>query len=184
VPGVIDIGPVRDDDDLRGILALQRANLAAGLDADEVRSQGFVTAQHTLDILRTMHAFEPSVVARDAGTVVGYALVQTAATRALVPIAEGLFARADALPQLAGLRTYVMGQVCVARSHRGQRVFDALYRGHRERLAGRFDACVTEIATRNTRSVRAHARVGFETLSVHRDDLDEWAIVAWRFQSQ
>lgn len=179
---MIDIGPVRDDDDLRGILALQQENVAAGISAEEARSQGFVTVQHTLEILRAMHAQEPSIVARDDGRVVGYALVAMREARALVPLYDDLLARIDRL--VPDQRFYLIGQICVAKTHRGRGVFDALYQGHRDRLGGRFDACITEIATRNTRSMRAHERVGFETLAVYRDHADEWAIVSLQLGGQ
>ena len=39
--------------------------------------------------------------------------------------------------------------------------------------------CVTEIATRNRVSVRAHERMGFEALSTYSDGREEWVIVAW-----
>jgi predicted N-acetyltransferase YhbS len=179
---MVDIGPVRSDTELGEILELQRKNLAASLTFDEIASHGFVTVVHTPEILRAMHALEPSIVAREGGRVVGYALVMPRETRALLPILEPMFVRMESLEALAGLRFYVMGQVCVAKSHRGKGVFDALYRGHREHLGGRFDAVVTEIATRNARSMRAHSRVGFETIETYRDATDEWTIVSWRLR--
>jgi L-amino acid N-acyltransferase YncA len=178
---VIEIGPVRDAGDLEQILALQRANLEDGRAADDVARDGFVTVRHTAEILGAMHAIEPSIVARDDGRVVGYALVMPLETRALVPVLGSMFERLDTLPALAGLRYYVMGQICVAASHRGRGVVEAMYRGHRERLAGRFDAVVTEIAMRNVRSMRAHQKVGFATIHRYADATDDWAIVAWRF---
>jgi RimJ/RimL family protein N-acetyltransferase len=72
-----------------------------------------------------------------------------------------------------------MGQVCVAREFRGQGVFDLMYRAHREHLRARYDRSVTEIAVRNVRSMRAHARVGFRVIDRYRDETDDWAIVAW-----
>jgi L-amino acid N-acyltransferase YncA len=103
--------------------------------------------------------------------------------RPLVPILEPLFAMLDTLlwrgQPVAALPFYVMGQVCVARAHRGQGVVDALYREHRTQYAERFALCVTEIATRNTRSMRAHERVGFDVVATYRDAQDEWAVVAW-----
>ncbi|MEO8701304.1 MAG: GNAT family N-acetyltransferase [Kofleriaceae bacterium] len=159
--------------DLEGILALQRASRAP-------TSDGFVTVEHTLAILQAMHALAPSVIAVDArGDVVGYALVMPRETRTLVPILEPMFALIDELG--LAYRWYVMGQVAVAPAHRGSGLFDAMYAEHRARYRDRFDAVITEIATRNTRSVRAHARVGFETLVTHRDATDEWALVAWAF---
>jgi L-amino acid N-acyltransferase YncA len=172
------VGPVElldDDRELEQILALQQENLAATGD-------GFVTVRHTLETLRAMHAQLPSVVARDErGAVVGYALSMAREAQGLLPILAPMFARLDGLGALAGKRWYVMGQVCVAKAFRGQGVFDALYRGHRERYAGRFDALVTEIATRNGRSMRAHQRVGFTEIDRYRDATDAWSVVGWDF---
>jgi L-amino acid N-acyltransferase YncA len=178
---LIEVGPVTGPDEIDQILALQRANLEHGRPADEVARDGFVTVQHTAEILGAMHAIEPSIVARDDGRVVGYALVMPLATRALVPVLGPMFDKLDELPALAGLRYYVMGQICVAASHRGRGVVEAMYAGHRARLAGRFDVVVTEIAMRNVRSMRAHEKVGFEAIHRYRDETDDWAIVAWRF---
>jgi ribosomal protein S18 acetylase RimI-like enzyme len=164
--------------DLQGLLALQRRNHRDTLPPEEARAQGFVTVIHDEETLRAMNALLPSIVCRDDGAVVGYALSMAPACRALVPILAPMFATLDALS--LG-RFYVMGQICVAEAHRGRGVFDLLYREHRERFKGDYDRVVTEVATRNVRSMRAHARVGFRTLKIYRDDVDEWAIVAWEF---
>ena len=172
--------PVRDEGDLLRILALQQANLARHLAPDEVVSQGFVTVEHTLDVLRRMQALAPSVVAEEEdGALAGYALVMPVECRAFVPILEPMFSRLDAL----GVEhLYVMGQICVARPFRGRGVFDLLYAGHRELLCDRFERVVTEVATRNTRSMRAHARVGFRELERYRDATDEWSLLAWEWR--
>jgi GNAT superfamily N-acetyltransferase len=174
------VGLVESERDLEGILALQRASRAPTAD-------GFVTAQHTLDILRAMHVLAPSIVARDEdGIIAGYALVMLQEARALVPLLDPMFDLIERLP-LAQLfatpnpRWYVMGQVAVAPSHRGTGLFDALYAEHRTRYRDRFDVLITEVATRNTRSMRAHERVGFRTLITYRDALDEWALIGWNW---
>jgi RimJ/RimL family protein N-acetyltransferase len=41
------------------------------------------------------------------------------------------------------------------------------------------DLCVTEIATRNLVSIRAHEKMGFEIISRYADPGEEWVIVAW-----
>ena len=166
------VGLVASDADLSGILALQRASRAPTVD-------GFVTVEHTLEILRAMHALAPSVVARDPqGTVVGYALAMPRETRELIPILEPMFTLLEGLLP-ATTRWYVMGQIAVAPSHRGSGVFDDLYAEHRASYADRFDLLVTEVATRNTRSLRAHERVGFRTIQTYRDATDEWAVITW-----
>lgn len=175
---MIEAGPVAGDGELEQILDLQRRNLARSLSEREVVEQGFVTVEHTLDVLRRMHALIPSIVARDGAELAGYALVMPVECQSFIPMLEPMFQRLEALG-LNRRRFYVMGQICVARSYRGQGVFDLLYLAHREHLRGRFDSVVTEVATRNSRSLRAHQRVGFEELERYRDATDEWVLLIW-----
>jgi ribosomal protein S18 acetylase RimI-like enzyme len=170
-----EVGRVGDDRDLQGILELQRRNLPRTLDAHTAAEQGFVTVEHDLDVLRRMHQLEPSIVARGGGTIAGYALVMPVACRSFIPVLEPMFDRLEGLRS----RFYVMGQICVDRPWRGRGVFDALYRAHRDHLRARYDLCVTEVSVRNTRSLRAHQRVGFRELQRYRDSTDDWVIIAW-----
>jgi L-amino acid N-acyltransferase YncA len=164
--------------DLPAVLELQRANLSRNLPAEEVASQGFVTVEHTLEVLKQMHAISPSVVAVDGDALAGYALVMPVECRTLLPILEPMFARLDAL----GVRGYyVMGQICVARAFRGRGVFDELYAAHRRELLGRYRSCITEVALRNCRSMRAHERVGFQVIERYRDATDDWALLQWNW---
>ena len=41
------------------------------------------------------------------------------------------------------------------------------------------DLCVTEVATRNQVSLRAHERMGFEPVSTYSDGREDWVVVAW-----
>jgi hypothetical protein len=130
-----------------------------------------------------MHALAPSIIAKDGERVIAYALTMLVEARAFVPILEPMFQTFESIEwqgkPLTRARFYVMGQVCVAAGYRGQGVFDALYRGHKAHYSERFELIVTEIATRNTRSLRAHERVGFQALLTQRDAVDEWVITAW-----
>lgn len=177
------VGPVRERGELEQILDLQRQNLAPRLTPEAARSQGFVTAEHDLETLERMHALAPSIVARTEARVVGYALTMVVEAKPFVPILAPMFETFSSLRwrgrPLATSPFYVMGQVCIARDYRGQGIFDALYRGHEASYAKRFELLVTEIATRNARSLRAHERVGFQPIHRYRDDVDEWLIVGW-----
>jgi GNAT superfamily N-acetyltransferase len=177
---MIEAGPVVDEDELGQILDLQRRNLVRNLSEREIGENGFVTVEHTLDVLRRMHALVPSIVARDGAELAGYALVMPVECRSFIPVLEPMFQRLEVLG-LFRQRFYVMGQICVASPYRGRGVFDLLYRTHREHLRGRFDSVVTEVATRNRRSLRAHLRIGFEELERYRDPTDEWVLVIWRW---
>jgi hypothetical protein len=175
-------GLAQNDDELRGILALQRANLKSSLSPAEIAEQGFVTLVHTLDVLRRMHELAPSVVAKSGDTVVGYALTMLVEARPLVPQLEPMFDEIERATwhgaPLARRRFYVMGQICVARAFRATGLFAALYAEHDARYGDRFDCLVTEISTSNVRSARAHARVGFEPVACYRHAGDDWSVVA------
>jgi GNAT superfamily N-acetyltransferase len=178
-----EISLVSRPEQLAGIVELQRENLEPALSRADAASQGFVTLVHSLPVLQRLHAFAPSVIACAGPRLVGYALVMLREARQDVPLLEPLFQLLEGLHfrgvPLAQRRYYLMGQVCVARDYRGRGVFDALYAVHRQQYAGQFDCLVTEVATRNPRSLRAHARVGFETIERYRDAQEEWAVLAW-----
>jgi RimJ/RimL family protein N-acetyltransferase len=169
---------VGNDGELEQILRLQRENHLHALPADERAVEGFLTVEHDLPLLKRMHAIAPSIVAFEGAELAGYALVMPVECRALIPMLVPMFDRLDAL----GVTSYyIMGQICVAKPHRGRGVFDALYAAHREHLAARYARCVTEVATRNTRSMRAHERVGFTVLEQYRDATDDWALLVWNW---
>jgi GNAT superfamily N-acetyltransferase len=177
----------RDTADLEQILALQRENLRGDISPEEEGSQGFVTVRHSLDTLQQMHAVAPSIVVRQDQVPVAYALTMLRECRALCPELEPMFQLFETLEYqgqpLTQARFYVMGQICVGKAHRGQGLFDQLYHHHRELYRPRFDLLVTEVATRNRRSLRAHERVGFQTVHTYRDSLDEWAVIFWDWRT-
>jgi ribosomal protein S18 acetylase RimI-like enzyme len=175
---MIEARPVVGDGELEQILDLQRRNVARNLSEREMAESGFVTVEHTLDVLRRMHALSPSIVAKDGAELAGYALVMPVECRSFVPVLEPMFQRLEALGMFQQ-RFYVMGQVCVASAYRGRGVFDLLYHAHREHLRGRFESVVTEVSIRNPRSLRAHRRIGFEELERYRDATDEWVLLIW-----
>jgi ribosomal protein S18 acetylase RimI-like enzyme len=169
--------------ELDQVLHLQQKYLVTNIDKEEMQSQGFVTVQHTPELLQQMHSLAPSIVIKNGDEVVAYALVMLNECRHLVPVLVPMFNSFDQLTWkgnfLSGYSFYVMGQICVAKEYRGQGLFDMLYHKHREVYQPQFDFIVTEVATRNKRSLRAHERVGFETIHVYTDELDEWAVVLW-----
>jgi hypothetical protein len=169
--------------ELEQILALQRKNLKQELPEEEMRSQGFVTVQHDLAALEQMHALAPSVIALQGSELVAYALMMPRECRALMPVLVPMFELFDRLEYrgkpMSDCRFYVMGQICIGKAHRGKGLFELLYHKHRELYQPRFDFIITEVAVRNQRSLRAHERVGFQTVHTYRDATDEWAVVLW-----
>jgi predicted N-acetyltransferase YhbS len=170
-------------DEIENLLDLQRANLAANLDAQTIESQGFVSFVYSPEDIRKKMEAAPQIIARDGDLIIGYALVTTMEVGWTIPNFVPFLEKFSFLKYkdktLDQLRTYAMGQVCVRAGYRGLGIFDALYAEHKRRFKGIFDLCVTEIATDNGRSLAAHKRVGFETVHTFFDDFNkkEWQIV-------
>ncbi len=183
--GTVHITQAATENDLLGILQLQRQNLVSNISTEEAQKQGFVTVVHDLDILRRMNDAAPHTIAKDGDLVVGYALTMLPKFREDIPFLISLFERLDQLPWRGRLFSeipyFVMGQVCVAKDYRGMGIFDQLYQGLKTFNADKFEVVATDISSRNTRSLRAHERVGFETLEKFETpgSPDLWVIVAW-----
>jgi ribosomal protein S18 acetylase RimI-like enzyme len=173
------------EDDLSQIVALQAENLPHALSADERRAQGFVTLVHDIALLRAMNHPWPHIVAtaNGSGRIAAYALVMLPSFRERLPALEPMFERLDGLRRpggvLHGKGYYIMGQVCVARAHRGRGLVERLYAEHRVRMSRDFDLMVTEVDRANTRSVRVHERAGCRVLDEYRSEEGrDWLVVA------
>ena len=132
-----------------------------------------------------MNQAAPSIIAKAGDVVVGYALTMLPEFGADVPELHPLFGLISTLTYhqkpLRDYAWYVMGQVCVADGYRGQQLFDRMYGHHREVYGDRYQLLITDISASNIRSLRAHARVGFQTLHEFHDPAigETWIVVVW-----
>jgi GNAT superfamily N-acetyltransferase len=182
------VHPVDHLSQLAGIKALQTANLRRLVAPAEAAREGFVTAEYTLDFLRTMHDVAPSIVATavdDAGheEVVGYALVADRTVGLDHPLLMDLIQQVDRHmwggAPLSEQRYVLCGQLCVAKSHRGIGLVDRMYRCFRDEYASRWDMVITDVVSDNQRSLHAHRRVGFEVVSSLAHGGADWHVVLW-----
>lgn len=173
--------------ELQQVLDLQRENLKQNISTEEKKAQGFVTMSYSLELLEAMHDLAPSIIVKKAAKVVAFALVFMKEGRHLYADLEAMYINFENLSwkdrPMNTYKTYVMGQVCIAKAFRGQGLFEMLYQKHKEIYSDRFDMMVTEISTSNHRSLRAHERIGFKIISTYHDHLDEWAVVVWDWSS-
>lgn len=181
---MLTYGPAHSSEDLQAIQGLQKANLPEKISETEAIEQGFVTVAHSLELLQEMNEPYHHSAAWWNGQLIGYALVMETAFKNRIPVLFPMFELLDGLPykgrKLSDRKYFVMGQVCVDKSFRGKGVFSGLYLNLKERLHSDFDLIATEIATRNTRSLRAHQKIGFEIIHIYKDPMgEEWAIVVW-----
>jgi hypothetical protein len=172
------------DEDLWGILQLQRQNLATALSETEIRSEGFVTVKHSFDELQRLNNMEQHVIAKDGEKVIAYLLAMTEGSKDDIPVLRPMFAVFQELTfagkMLTQDRYLVVGQVCVGKGYRGLGILDQCYRWYKQTYSNKYDFAITEIDAINLRSLAAHKRVGFREL--HRYPVPggkEWVIVLW-----
>lgn len=172
--------------DIEEILSLQQLNLKTNVSEEVKKEQGFVTVCHSLEQLETMRSLTPQIIAKAEGKVIAFALAMLPSMGKLIPELQPMFDIVDDIKwkgqQIRDYKYYMMGQICVAADFRGQGVFEKLYHTHKNFYEKEFDLCITEISTSNKRSQRAHEKVGFETIHLHQDHIDEWNVVAWNLK--
>lgn len=181
---MITIVPAQEERDLRGILQLQKANLAVNLSSSEAAREGFVTVVHSYDQLLALNLLEKHLIAKEGDEVVAYILAMTEVSKRAIPVLIPMFEIFERT-QYAGKRlsdypSVVVGQVCVHQRYRGTGLFDQCYRVYKTHYSKRYSLAITEIAASNTRSLRAHQRIGFERIhSYTAPDGVAWEIVVW-----
>jgi predicted GNAT superfamily acetyltransferase len=171
------------ENDLKGILELQRANLRDDLTEDEIESQGFVTVVHSYNDLKKLNDIERHIIAKDNDKVVAYLLAMTRQSRSDIPVLIPMFKMfAEKIygdKPISNYNYMVVGQVCVAKDYRGRGVLDKCYDVYKNYFASRYHFAITEIDSRNLRSINAHNRIGFKEVGRYVADNTEWRIVLW-----
>lgn len=171
-------------EELKGIQNLQRANLKKTIGEEEAEKEGFVTAEYSIELLQAMHKSNPSIIAKDGEEIVGYALVSSKAIMGQHPLLDDLFNVLDQLSfnnaSLAEANAYVLvGQLCVAKGYRGLGLVQKMYQHFKDCLHHEFKYLITDVATENSRSLKAHIKTGFQV--IHTIDYGglKWDIILW-----
>ena len=163
-------------EDLEAILKLQQDNLPDALSENEKEKEGFLTVQHNFELLEKMNIACAHCIAKRGGEVVGYALSMLPSFKNELPLLIPMFDEVENI--LPKTTCYiVMGQICVAKSARGQGVFRGLYNYMSQELKIDFDAIITEVDAANIRSSSAHKAVGFELLKKHEANNRLWELI-------
>lgn len=174
---------VTTDEELQQIYSLNQLNLKSGLSEEERKQEGFVTWLYSLDLLKKLHLLSPSVICKDGNHLAGYALTTLRESLTFHADLDNMIKSIDPLiykgKQLKEYSYYCMGQICIDKAYRGKGIVELLYQKHKLEYGKQFDLLVTEISTSNTRSIKAHERIGFKTIHTHIDKLDTWNVVVW-----
>ena len=163
-------------EELEQILALQQQNLPKNISSEEREKEGFVTVEHTIDILKAMNDVCGHIIAVEDNQVVGYALCMHPKFADEIEVLRPMFEEINKV--VKSQNGYMaMGQICVAKSHRGRGVFRNLYLTMKEKLPAGFDTIITEVDGKNTRSLAAHAAIGFKTIKIYPSGEKEWHLI-------
>lgn len=166
---------ITSDRELTEILSLQGRNLRQALSINETANEGFVTVEHSFDLLKKMNAIAPHIIVKHNNCVVGYALCMDPSFRNDIPILKPMF---QELNRLNIYNYIIMGQICIAKAHRKKGVFRSLYSTMTTELRYKYEHIITEVDIVNTRSLNAHNAIGFKTLSTYESNNQNWVILS------
>lgn len=177
------ICPAADEHHLQQILDLQQRNLMRNVGNSVAQTEGFVTVEHSMELLRMLHADFPSSIALADSSVVGFALAMLPARADAIPVLIPMFRNFETIvfdgKPITLWNYVVMGQICIDISARRQGLFKKLYDDLilRTSVAG-YNVMVTEVAQRNSRSLQAHIHYGFDWIHTYDDDVETWCVLA------
>ncbi len=178
---MIEIKLVSSEDEIIQIKNLQEKNLRRHLTDEEAASQGFLTASYTLEYLKEMNAVFPSVVAKDQDVVAGYAMITTKEVRTGHDLLKDLFENIDRCTYegklLRDADYVVVGQLCVGKEYRGLNLVKRMYDYFADAVKDQYDYMATDVDCDNRRSLKAHAKAGFEVIDSLVYGGKKWDIV-------
>jgi len=165
------------------ILQLQQNNVVSILSEEQQTRQGFVSVEHTHQLLQSMSNHLPQVIALSNGSVIGYNLAMPVTMLHEVPLLAPMFLELERIQYksrpLAQWPCWVGGQVCVHERFRGRGLLSKLYHEVSKRVPSDYTLCVTEVAQINIPSLHAHHKMGFETVNTYHDGNRVWEVVVW-----
>ena len=173
---MISFKTATSQNELEQILALQKANLPMAVSKEEQQAEGFVTVHHDFDILKRMNEACAHTLAKDGEKVVGYALSMHPKFGDEIEVLRPMFKQIrDHLP--TDVSYVIMVQICIDKAYRKQGIFRKLYEAMKEHVNPEFEAIITEVDTRNVRSLYAHHAVGFRLLHRYYADGRDWELI-------
>lgn len=174
-------------DHFKQILKLQQVNQRDNLSIEDQSEQGFLYASYSISLLEQMANYSPQLIALHNDKVVGYNLSISLDLVNIMPDLRTMFYAFNHTlykGHLLGSYTYVIGgQVCVEKAYRGYGLFKLMYKEMKNRLSNQYQLCVTDVSQRNTRSLNAHLKTGFEIAGTYPYDDEIWHTVVWNWRT-
>lgn len=179
----ISIQMLQTDAEIQGIKILQNANLKNKISTEEAKQEGFLTAAYSIEFLQIMNQYTPAIIAKDQDHIVGYALACDKQSMGQHPLLDDLFHQVDKMEfkgKLLSNTNYILvGQLCVAKSHRGIGLVQSMYAFFKTNYASKYSYLITDVDEYNPRSVKAHQKSGFEIINTLHYGGSNWHVVLW-----
>lgn len=162
-------------EELLQVLSLQKMNLRLAVSELEKVHEGFVTVEHTYELLEQMNSVCAHIIAKDGNKVVGYALSMDPIFKGEIGVLQPMF---EELEQRNILDFLVMGQICIAKSYRKQGIFRRLYTAMQDEYRLQYSHIITEVDAENKRSLAAHLAIGFENICTYHSLGQDWELIS------
>ena len=180
---MIDIRIAQSEKDLIGIKTLLSENHHSNLSKKEQYSEGFITINYSLDDLKALHEIASSVIAVDNNKVVGYALAATKHSTGIHHMLDDLIQFIENTKyqsiQLKKAKYIVVGQLCVSKSYRRQKIAQNIYKGFQRNYRSHYDYCITSVDLKNQGSLKAHRLRGFKEIQTTHYKSNSYSVVLW-----
>jgi predicted GNAT family N-acyltransferase len=163
------------EEELQQILTLQRANLPTTVPIEDQKTEGFVTVEHTLDMLKRMNQACAHFIVKSDEDVVGYALSMHPKFGHDIKVLRPMFSEIN--KHSRSDEFIVMGQICIAKDFRRQGLFRKLYEEMLDGIQPQFSYIITEVDSKNSRSLNAHYKIGFKAISTYQSDGHHWVLM-------
>lgn len=172
---MVEFKRAESEEELKQILQLQKANLPWELSSEVRERDGFVTVQHSLELLDRMNRSFAHFIAKSDNKVIGYALSMHPDFKNEIEVLRPMFSE---------IRKYypndnymVMGQICIDSAFRRKGIFRSLYNEMLEGIQPDFSTIITEVDLENTRSLNAHYSIGFKPICKYHSSDHDWALI-------
>ncbi len=150
-----------DPADFADILSLQSKNLRQNLDEVQQR-QGFLSVEYREPDLVAINASLGIFVAMEQEKLLAYAMAETNAFAAQIPLIAHMVSRFPNLAlderPLESFRYFIYGPVCIDRDARGRGLLSGLLQSMSGALSAQFDIGIAFISQVNIHSYHAHVR--------------------------
>jgi GNAT superfamily N-acetyltransferase len=153
-----------DEADFPSIQQMNEANLFQNLPLEEAREFGFLSYPSSYELQSKLNRREPFITAKLDGRLIGY-LVPLPHYFRDMPELSDIYKGDEAFTiegrTVADCQFIRLGQVVIEKEFRGRGVLKALYEEMRRRYADTYDLVLVGISKYNSRSLRAHQKLGF-----------------------